>query len=393
MNGFTRSALVGACAAVIIGCGSDTEPSAPTTANSHFPMLFNEGGHILSPLRLVVVVAANDSLRDSLFAFAKALPASQWWPQVATPFGISPTATAFTVTGPPIAAGTPMALADITAYVQAAAIDSAGYAPDGRTTFLIFLPPGVSCSGAACPTYSAFHRPFGGATFDALAIVTRGQSSLPSMVEAMTLDASHEILESATDPELDAWKLESTIPGPWLTSPWGLDDGASFEESADICEGTKILDGGFYYQRVFANQAAALGGDPCVPAILAPYFNVATNGWYPTTTGDISIPVNGWSVGPVADWVLLLGLGPQTASLASPTASISCPDTLVRNGGRYCAINNAKTATLHVVLPPGSTPESFFTIRIFSYGIDANGQFGVAGQDFFHKWIVGVYVP
>ena len=54
---------------------------------------------------------------------------------VATPFGVSPTATAFTVTGPPIAAGTQMTFVDVTAYVQAAAIDSAGYAADGRTTF------------------------------------------------------------------------------------------------------------------------------------------------------------------------------------------------------------------------------------------------------------------
>jgi hypothetical protein len=170
-------AVLGACAAVIIGCASGTEPSTPTTGNSKFPMLVNEGGHILSPLRLVTVVAANDSLRDSLFAFAKALPASQWWPQVATPFGVSPTATAFTVTGPPIAPGTQMAYADVIGYVQAAAVDSAGYAADGRTTFLFFLPAGVSCTDGPCSIYSAFHRPFGTSTrgqFDALAVVVRG---------------------------------------------------------------------------------------------------------------------------------------------------------------------------------------------------------------------------
>jgi len=284
MNGLTRSAVLGACVAVIIGCGSGTEPSTPTTGNSKFPMLVNEGGHILSPLRLVAIVAANDSLRDSLFAFAKALPASQWWPQVATPFGVSATATAFTVTGPPIAAGTQMTFADVTAYVQAAAVDSAGYAADGRTTFLMFLPTGVSCTGGSCPPFSAFHRPFGTSTrgdFDALAVVVRGAN--PTM-EAMTLAASHEIIESATDPEENAWKLESPLH-PWTGSPWGLDDGGTFEENADMCEGTRILDGGFYYQRIFSNQAAALGGDPCVPAIPAPYFNVTTNGWYQTTTG------------------------------------------------------------------------------------------------------------
>lgn len=389
--------VLGACAAVIIGCGSGTEPSPSTTGNSRFPLLVNEGGHILSPLRLVVVVAANDSLRDSLFAFAKALPASQWWPQVATPFGVSPTATAFTVTGPPIAAGTQMTFADVTSYVQAAAVDSAGYAADGRTTFLIFLPTGVSCigGGGLCPPYSAFHRPFGTSTrgqFDALAVVARNQSGAQSMMEAMTVNASHEIIESATDPEEDAWKLESPFH-PWTGSPWGLDDGGTFEENADMCEGTIILDAGFYYQRIFSNQAAALGGDPCVPAIPTPYFNVTTNGWYPTTTGEVSIPITGWSVGTVADWELVWGSGPHTTSLSAPTASISCADTAFLNGTSFCAMNNGRTAMLHVVLPPGAGSQTFFSIRVVSFRIAANGQIGGPGEDYSHRWIFGVYVP
>ncbi len=385
--------FLGACAAVIIGCGSGTEPSPSTTGNSRFPLLVNEGGHILSPLRLVVIVAANDSLRDSLFAFAKALPTSQWWPQVATPFGVSPTATAFTVTGPPIAAGTQMTFADVTSYVQAAAVDSAGYAADGRTTFLIFLPTGVSCSGGLCSTAPAFHRSFGTSTrgqFDALAVVVRGQGST---MEGMTLNASHEIIESATDPEYDAWKLESATP-PWTASPWGLDDGGNFEENADMCEGTRILDGGFYYQRIFSNQAAALGGDPCVPAIPTPYFNVTTNGWYSTTTGAVSIPITGWSVGAVADWVFFVDLGPHTTSLPSPTVSFSCPDTVLLNGARYCGMNNGKTATMHVVVPAGAASQTYYTFRVLSVPMAAIGQIdGAAGADYSHRWIFGVYVP
>jgi hypothetical protein len=395
MNGLTRCAFLGACAAVTIGCGSDTEPSKPDAGNSKFPMLVNEGGHILSPLRLVVVVAANDSLRESLFAFGKALPSSQWWPQVATPFGVSPTATAFTVIAPPIAAGTQMTFADVTAYVQAAAVDSAGYAADGRTTFLIFLPAGVSvsCTDGACPTASAFHRPFGSSTrgqFDAIAVVVRGQGST---MEAMTLAASHEIIESATDPEENAWKLESAFH-PWTASPWGMDDGGSFEENADMCEGTRILDGGFYYQRIFSNQAAALGGDPCVPAIPAPYFNVTTSGWYSTTAGEVSIPITGWSVGTVAEWVFFVDLGPKTPSLPSPTVSFSCPDTLLLNGGRYCGLNSGKTATMHVVLPAGAASQTFYSFRVLSFPMDAIGQNdGAAGEDYYHRWIFGVYVP
>src|SRR5215475_14294110 len=219
-------------------CGTSTEPSSPPDpGNSRFPLLSNGGGHMLSPLRLVTIVAANDPLRDSLFAFTRALPSSQWWKAVATPYGISTTATAVTVTGPKIASGTNFAFNDLTTYVQRAAIDSAGYRPDGHTVYLIYLPPGVHCTtGSSCPTYSAsgFHVQFGAS--DALAVVARQSGSVPAM-ELTTETASHEIIEAATDPLLNAWRLVGSSL-PWNSSPWALDDGGNFEENGDMCVGT-----------------------------------------------------------------------------------------------------------------------------------------------------------
>jgi hypothetical protein len=123
-----------------------------------------------------------------------------------------------------------------------------------------------------------------------------------------------------------------------------------------------------------------------------PYFNVTTNGWYSTTTGEVSIPITGWSVGTVADWVIFYSPGRQNAS-ALPTITLACADTVVANGGRHCGLNNGKTATLHVVLPPGSESQTFFTFHVFSYSV-ANGQLGGGqGEDNFHTWIVGIYVP
>src|SRR5262245_9523334 len=128
-----------ACALIAGGasaCESSTEPSSPPDpGNSRFPLLSNGGGHVLSPLRLVTIVAANDPLRDSLFAFTRAIPSSQWWKEVAAPYGISSTATAVTVTGPAIASGTNFAFNDLATYVERAAIDSAGYRPDGHTVY------------------------------------------------------------------------------------------------------------------------------------------------------------------------------------------------------------------------------------------------------------------
>jgi hypothetical protein len=377
-----------------VGCGSSTEPASPVdSGNSRFPLLTNAGGHVLSPLRLVVVVAANDSLRDSLFAFAKSLPSSQWWRTVAAPYGVSSSATSATVLGPPIAPGTQLAFGDLLSYVQQVVIDSAGYRADGHTVYLVYLPPGVTCTGStSCNLYPSFHVPFGAS--DALAVVERVQGGSLSMMEAMTTSASHETIEAVTDPMFDAWKLTSPFL-PWNGSAWGLDDGGNFEENADMCEGTRYLESGFYYQRIFANQAAVLGGDPCIPAISTPYYNVTTDkGWYSTTTGAVTVPITGWSVGAVSDWIIGIESGPRAASLAAPSySSLTCPDTLTIGTARYCGLNSGKTATVHVTLPPGASSKSYFTVRVVSLRFGPNGERPPYGEDYAHRWIFGVYVP
>ena len=190
---------------------------------------------MLSPLRLVVVAAANDDLRDSLFTFGKALATSQWWKDVSAPYRISPTATAVSVVGPAISPGT-IPLAEVMAYVQRTAIDSAGFAPDGRTVYLVYLPPGVRCSGGSCDKYTAFHVPFGAT--DALAVITRNQPGVPPML-AMTFLGSHEVIEAATDPLFDAWRLNSSLQ-PWNATPWGLDDEALSPKAPTCATGRDI---------------------------------------------------------------------------------------------------------------------------------------------------------
>ena len=359
--------------------------------NSRFPLLTNYGGHLLSPLRVVAIVAANDNLRDSLFAFANALPRSQWWPEVATPFGISANATAFTVTGPPLAAGTQLTSGDLGNYVQHSAVDSAGYTPNGHTVYLLFLPPGVTF----CPTcfqFPVFHSPFGPS--DALALVSHPPANVTSAVTTMTIGASHEIVEAATDPELNGWKLVAQRP-PWTGSPWAFDGDGTVEEAADMCADTRYIESGFSYSRIFSDQAAALGGDPCVPAIAAPYYNVTTSqAWYATSTGDVTVPITGWSTGAAAEWELEVSSGTHTSSLAAPTYNfLSCPDTATFGTVRICALTDGGTGMLHVVLPPGSGSGSYFTVRVSSERLSATGLVVGPNDDYAHHWMFGVYVP
>jgi hypothetical protein len=95
----------------------------------------------------------------------------------------------------------------------------------------------------------------------------------------------------------------------------------------------------------------------------------------------------------VPDWVITPAAGPRTASAAAPSLSLSCPDTVKFNGALYCALNNGRTAMLHVSLAPGSLSKTYFTVQILSGRFGPNGERLVAGEDYSHRWILGVYVP
>ena len=211
-----KSLLASVCAASVLApCNSEyvtgaTGPGTATTARTPFPTLPNRGGHVLSSLRLVVVVAANDNLRDSLFTFADAILASAWWREVAGAYGVASAAGALKVTGAPLF-GVNLASSQLQDYVRSAIAAPATLAPNGRTLYLLYLPGGVSFAGnAACSLASGYHSAFGNAG-DAWAVVQRCQSVYRSVLEELTVVGSHEVIEATTDPLGDAWGLPGVV--------------------------------------------------------------------------------------------------------------------------------------------------------------------------------------
>src|ERR1700690_1972495 len=53
--------------------------SFTTAPHPAFPQLLAGTGRVLRPMRVVTVVAQNDTLAADLFAFSDALVSSQWW--------------------------------------------------------------------------------------------------------------------------------------------------------------------------------------------------------------------------------------------------------------------------------------------------------------------------
>lgn len=211
-----------------------------------------------------------------------------------------------------------------------------------------------------------------------------------SPLEGLTNLASHEIIEAATDPLGNAWLLASGSP-PWTASPWASGDcpGCSYEEVADFCEGTRYFENGFSYQRIYSDDAAAAGGDPCVPSLSAPYFVASTDSeWYAPRGGDtIRIPITGHASSAVSDWftsgqVMNHGAHAPAWSLIRPGAAVSASPML----------NAGVSETLRVWFPAGAAHGDYAVFLIRSAFNTACDQIP-STSDCYHGWAVGAYIP
>jgi hypothetical protein len=146
-------------------------------------------------------------------------------------------------------------------------------APDGNTIYAIFYPPGVKMTLMGFPSCSGFdgyHADFKvGSQSVTYAVMLRCGT-----VDNLTVAASHEYVEAATDP-LSVSKPAYNAPSD-IT--WEYAGGGG--EIGDLCSsfpGVNYKPGDLPYtvQRVWSNANAAASHDPCQPGGAMPYFNSA----------------------------------------------------------------------------------------------------------------------
>jgi len=197
------------------------------------------------------------------------------------------------------------------------------------------------------------------------------------------------VIEAASDPALNAWIL---VPGSqvWTANPFAIVDyPALLAENADLCPSTRYVEGAFTYTRSYSNAAVLAGGDPCVPALNVPYFNTSTLPTWYGAASSVSIPVTGWSTGPVADWGVTGGV--LGSSGGRPTVTLS-GDSVIVNGVVARKMNNGRTLTVTVTFPPGTAQGSWALIDLRSARLDA-APVPPPGADLSHHWYVGVWWP
>jgi hypothetical protein len=208
----------------------------------------------------------------------------------------------------------------------------------------------------------------------------------------LTIVASHEIIESATDPDPphgfamppELWPQTGTKP-PWAVPTWSyLQSGAV--EVGDLCQGTVVDEGAYAYQRVWSTTAAAAEGDPCVPALPLPYYSVATpKDWIAVPAGSTAmVPVTGWSTAARGDWFVTVRYTDTTEGGFTPTFA---------GGVKSASVNNGVAATLSVTTP--SVPGTFAVFELQSSESAPDATTGLIPEppsgDLWHNWAFGIY--
>lgn len=354
---------------------ADAAPPAATPAVRYL------GGPILSAPTIVTVVFANDdpTLAARLAQFDDVITSTPWWSAVTAGYCVQPGGTP--CVGPGAGAGhvtLPAADAAYTdslrggestvrALLSGRVADGTLPAPDAQTLYVLYLPEGSrilldGITGCAPSSFSGYHDrlavtpPDAGAAIGAAYAVVARCSSTEA---ATTLQASHEIVEAATDPSPeDAPAFQMTDPAWTAFGP----------EVADVCAAVDAdittSESGFAVQRSWSNASAAAGHDPCVPAPAQPYFNVAPaqgTGTLTLAVGDSAdVPLYPVADGPLAAWQVS-----GVAANGSPLLFSVQPATVTAGSHAVLTVTLASQPSLGVDQLYGIVSQSGQTLHVW----------------------------
>ena len=302
---------------------SPVDPSYPAK-HTPIPLVDFNGGAIIQAVKVVTVTFTGDSHRAQLEQFGDTITATPWWdavtegycspPGSATCVGRGSSGGHVVVTTAPATALTDSAQggpSTVQSFIKAKLAAGVLPVPTKNTLYAIYLPTGVSVtldSASSCQQFGAYHNTLmlpaaGGVSIPVpYAIMPRCDSTLTTL----TVAASHELIEAATDPDVGtngvAYYMNDQL--------WGALGG----EVGDVCvdftgTGSDVIqESGFSVQRSWSNKAAKASHDPCLPAPATPYFNVAPVAASLQTSiavgASATIELDAFSDGPMADWTV-----------------------------------------------------------------------------------------
>ena len=284
-------------------------------------MVFLGGTTFVHPT-IISVTFPSDTLADQLQDFSASVGCTDYWHAITADYGVGEA-----VAGPPVAltekAPTTIDDSAISKWL-AAKVDSKDPQfpkPAADTIYALWYPESTtitlegsqSCSEARAAGYNV-EKPADG-TPSLHAAMPRCPQQGGTIIDGLTVAASHEFIEACTDPQPfdePAYESPDSNHAGWLLA------GAS--EVGDMCEfdqSAYYQPAGYpwYVQRIFSNRAAWAGTDPCVPADSPQYFYAA-----PLVPDSESIDLG---VGPT----------PTAVVVVAPGATVTIPVLLAGSAG------------------------------------------------------------
>jgi hypothetical protein len=336
--------------------------------------LVEQGVTVLKAPKVVTVTFPGDTNAAQLEAFGATATNNSWWDTVRKGFcdpgsttsclGDGPAGTKVELTTAPAATYTDSSQgggSSLQTFIQGL-IPGTIPQPDAQTILVFYFPSTttISLDGAAsCSVFGGYHNSMtvNGTRFF-YAVVNEcppmtGSTRTP--LQETTFEASHEILEAATDP----YQLQSATNvqlGYYLdfndpaSLPWNATGGG---EAGDLCvdflgkEQDGATEGAFTVQRIWSNAAAAAGQDPCVPGVSQTYFNVAPEKWLLVADvgGSATFTADAFSTAAGSNWTVA-GFDLQATSQADPNPYV----VITINGGKSASVNNGDKPTVSVTL-------------------------------------------
>jgi len=325
---------------------------APHTA---YPNISSEGGVTLASVQVVSVSFQGDRNTPDLVGFLDWMVQSNWLSRVAGEYGVLGITQHVHVDLPGPA---PAALADGDVRALLAAKIADGTIPGARPPaspllYVMFFPNGSSVAGLtdgdACTDipgngyHNATNSTPPGPPYIVMPACDPRFSAILSQIQGMELETARLLVDVFTDPNpagSPAYRLTDD------SNPWT----AIGPELGDFCWGRLTKDGSYTLQRVFSNQAAASGADPCVPAPAGSVAFGMTTSPAGLQTLQVGVPfaftVTGWSAQAVPDW----------SFQATPWVGDYAVEATVDKS----TLNNGQTATLQVTVP--------YTVPLGTYG-------------------------
>jgi len=257
--------------------GGEPQPIPYPAPHPSMPEIPKHGGSVLHDPVIVTVTFPGDPLEGYLQTFDDAIGQTPWWTAANGEYGVgAATGGAHVVLTEPA----PDTITDsgIRQWLAAKVVDGTLPEPTDQTIFALYYPSSttitldVAGGGVSCNDFGAYHFNTNVTTATNTKVNT-AYAVMPRCgggQEELTVSASHEFAEAATDPHPgSSLAYVLTTDGAW--NPAG-------GETADMCEFVSgVQEGDYYVTRVWSNKNAKIGQQPCVPVppdpANLPYYN------------------------------------------------------------------------------------------------------------------------